>query len=99
MHYDSRAIIRVWLRETTSAVARAAHLALFFVLSLLSLGSFCSAVSAVQRALSHSILCFLFSSIVHGGVLRRSLQEHDGAIATTPKASLRKHNELPLNLR
>ena len=57
-------------------------LALSFVLGLLSLSSFCSAVSAAWRALSHSILRFLFSSVVYG-VLCRSLREHDGSISTT----------------
>ena len=38
--------------------------------------------------LSYSILRFLFFY----GVLRRSLQEHDGAILTTKEASLREHD-------
>ena len=50
-----------------------------------------SAVSAARHALSHSILCFLFSSIVCG-VLRRSLWEHNGAISTTPKALFWERN-------
>ena len=77
-NYDSKAIIWVWLCKTTSAAAQAARLVLAFVLGLLIF--FCFAVSAVWWTLSRSILCFLFSSVVCG-VLRGSLQEHNGPIS------------------
>ena len=49
-------------------------------------------VSAAQGTPSHSILHFLFSSVVCG-VFRRILRQHDSAILTTPKASLQGHDE------
>ena len=69
--------------ETTSAAARAAHLALYFVLGL------CYTVSATQHTLSRSILCFL----VVGRVFCGSLQQHDDSILKTPAALLRDHND------
>ena len=63
-----------------------------FVLGLASLCSFAqAAVSAAQHTLSHSILHFLFSSVVCG-ILRRPLRQHHCAISTTAKASLQEHN-------
>lgn len=60
----TRAIIWEWLCETTSAAARAAHLALPFVLGLLS-RSFCCAVSAVQHG--HIRFYFLFLTSMFAG--------------------------------
>lgn len=62
-----------------SASAWPARLAPSFVLSLVTLCSFCSAVSAVRCTLSRSVLCFLLFSIVCG-VLRGSFWEHSGTI-------------------
>lgn len=89
--YIYRAIIWVWLRETTSAVARTAFLALAFVLGLFS--SFCSAVSAARYTLSHAFDS-MFPSILHNCLWdpRGSLQEHNGAISTTLQASLQEHD-------
>ena len=69
-NYDSGAIIWVWLYMQDS---------LSSCTSSTPCSSFCP-VSAVWWTLSCSILCFLFSSVVCG-VLRRSLQEHNGPIS------------------
>jgi len=74
--------------ETISAAARAARaarLALYFVLGLCS---FCYAVSATRHTLSRSILRFLVVS----RVCCSSLQEHDGSISKIPAALLRDHH-------
>ena len=55
----------------------------------LTLGSFCSAVSAVRCAPSHSIYVSLSPPVC--GVLHISLGEHDGAVPTS-EASLREHD-------
>ena len=94
-----RAIIWVWLCKTTSAAAQAVRLALSFVLSLLSLCSFCSAV--LQCAPSCWILSYLYSSAIcrvlnlhqvtsrtlwyHTNHPKASLREHDGSISSTPQ--------------
>ena len=60
-------------RSCVSVAARAAHLALSFVLHLLSL---CSAVSATWHALTRLFLCFFSPQL--------SFPEHDRSISTTP---------------
>ena len=64
-----------------------------FVLGLLSFlcFSFSSAVSTAWSALSRLFLCFLFSAVVCG-VLRGSLQEHDGGTSMTSEVSLSEHD-------
>ena len=61
-----------YVRETTSAAARAECLALCLSCTYSVHVPFWFAVSAARHALSRSILCFLFSSVV-SGFLRRSL--------------------------
>ena len=61
------------LCSCVSVAARAAHLALSFVLHLLSL---CSAVSAAWHALTRLFLCFFSPQL--------SFPEHDHSILTTP---------------
>ena len=80
IYYDSRAIIWVWLGETTSAAAWVACRVLSFVLGLLSLCSFCSIASVAQHASSCLILCYLYSCVVCGVLCARSHREHNGAI-------------------
>ena len=66
------------------------HLALSFVLGLLSLCSFRSVVSAPPKHAPWRLI--LYSSIVCGVLQAESLQEHKDAITTTPEASLREHD-------
>lgn len=98
-YYDSRAISWVWLQETISAAARAARLALPFVLGLLNLCLFRSTVTPVQECcvtlgsiFPFLLRCLWYLSWVTSRTRRcntdeiqlASLQEHDGSISTTP---------------
>ena len=90
-------LLWMWLRETTSAAARAVCLALPFFLGLLSLCPFSSGVSAARRAPSCLILCFLFSSVI-GRVFRGSLWECDGCIYRLPSKLHSKNTMVPYQL-